>query len=274
MILLKNDFDEYHNFMTQYGMIMFKEYKRWLDRMKLPNKIPEDEEDFIKFKFRRQKKSVRTEGYTKVKYQFQYVKKYEKTETTKVIVNIRSGERITPNIHDQAKSNNSVVKIKYRDIHDLLNDEAATVEIQKNVLITDTAYDDVHSFRLEAIRYDFCTDPEIGVQVGDSFIEETKKLLSVGDMNNHDQPIKTDGIETITKSTDKSNAITKIKPETEEASIEISWSDLMGLTHKDNTTLNRGISQIVTSHNQIIIHDSNKDDSHECILEYDDFDFD
>jgi hypothetical protein len=274
MILLKNDFDEYHNFMTQYGMIMFKEYKRWLDRMKLPNKIPEDEEDFIKFKFRRQKKSVRTEGYTKVKYQFQYVKKYEKTETTKVIVNIRSGERITPNIHDQAKLNNSVVKIKYRDIHDLLNDEAATVEIQKNVLITDTAYDDVHSFRLEAIRYDFCTDPEIGVQVGDSFIEETKKLLSVGDMNGHDQPIKTDGIETITKSTDESNAITKIKPETEEASIEISWSDLMGLTHKDNSTLNRGISQIVTSHNQIIIHDSNKDDSHECILEYDDFDFD
>jgi hypothetical protein len=207
MSLIEIKVDEFANFINYYGLIMFKEYKRWLSRTKLePNfKV------FIRFKFHKEMDRRHLRKKEK-KYEFKQQTEFKST-ATKIInskyLDVKESKRkalkckdnsnidikIDPDLRESAKKDGATIKTKYITYDDIKCDELAEITIINKTLVTDIVYDEVTPFEISCLEYDFLNPIDMECQTDNSFfmknvlIQTDESMMCVGDNKLVDQPI-------------------------------------------------------------------------------------
>jgi hypothetical protein len=239
MTLIEINVKEFESFIGYYGMIMFKEYKRWI----LRNKLPPGYKAFVKFKFHSEE-NRRLLRRREQKYEFKHVREFKKVSTVestsnfpgikkKKMLNAKNNKveyKLDPDIRNKAREDNAKIVTKYITYDDVKCDELSEIKIINETFVSDLAYDEISSFELRVLEYDFLNPIDVGCQTMEigtlEFSTQTEaNMMCVGD--NFDQPINKDEYKQVESSVEKKVKEVKV--------------DIYG-----NTSLSSAISGVLT----------------------------
>jgi Fe-S-cluster formation regulator IscX/YfhJ len=146
MISIEYKYREYNNFIDYYGMIMFREYQRWLHR----NKVESDENPFIKFRFYKRKKDFKFIESNKRVYEFTEIQAEKVTEKTSKHVGL-GNKIINPDIKNQAAKRGKEIETDYINFDDVDKREGKSIITSERTYYNVLGYKDI---TFEQVIYD------------------------------------------------------------------------------------------------------------------------